>query len=214
MTYIPSRYTYEQVLELLDAEKAKSNENLKNYRYLGLFLWQQANNIGAVAFALFILYQFAVNHATYLFPWAKAVEHYGPSGQSVAVILYLVFWIVLINLIHKLLSGLQNQVHKFYVKRGFLIPNKYAGHTGEEINIVYKNMQQFIDYIAQNPELTEKDFQINETGVLLVRTIHYIDGDEKISFYLGPHLKEIIIEHTVLDFSKFDTFYRLTEEIA
>lgn len=213
MEYIPSRYTHSEVLEIIEKEKNKT----KNPLYVRLKLYRLVNLIGAFIFYSFLIYQYLEGHIIYLFPWRKLVEHYSRYGNVelgafTVPLLYGCFCLLTALLIYIILSLPIKGVQKHYEKKGLIIPSKYDRWTCEEIKVVYEQIERFSDYIERNPELTEKDFQVDRTGRYLTRTIYHMDGNEKIEFYFGPYLKEIIIEHTVLDFSKLDKAYNLIDD--
>lgn len=207
MEYISSKFTYSQVLEILNSEESKSTKNTKNPRYIVLLLSKKVSSVLVFLLAVFIYWQLFYNNTTYLFPWEKVMDSCSNS-IFVTSLLYLYFVIIYSLLLHRLLMFLCRQIENYYIKKRYIIPNKYETNSSE-IKKVYENIDLFTRYITENPELTEQDFHISMDGEKLIRDIQYMDGDVREIFYFGPALKEIIIEHRILDFSKLDKYYKL-----
>lgn len=215
INYIPSKYSYDQVIKILNEENEKSTAKWSNPAYAVLRGTAYVIRYGTFLCMIYIFWQFFFKHKTYILPLIDIVDKIkNADGMEMIssvffyIVIYFVFWYLSIKIFQKFLMFCVKKLFCICCENGIIIPDKYKA-TKVEIKRVYKDIENFLDYINTNPELKETDFFMDESKTILLRKIHHLDKDQTIRFYLGPHLKDIIINHNTLDFSELDKIYEL-----
>lgn len=214
INYIPSKYSYDQVIKILNEENEKSTAKWSNPVYAALRGTAYVIRYGSFLCMIYIFWQF-FKHKTYILPLIDILDRIKNadgiemiSSVFLYIIIYFTFWYLSIGIFQKFLMFCVEKIFDICCKNGIIIPDKYKSKK-MEIKRVYKDIENFLNYINTNPELKETDFFMNESKTILLRKIHYLDEDQTIRFYLGPHLKNIVVNHNTLDFSKLDKIYKL-----
>lgn len=218
ITYIPSAFNSEQVGHKLKESAEKATDNFENKYYtqmeIAIFICYFIPIAYLIAGAW--IFSSEIKFITKgLWMWLFKRFYQNIPDQYYSVVEWLCSWfavsvyLILSCVCFKSMRLLVQNIRKIYYEKGKVIPDKYW-KKAEEIKDVYHNVDQFIQYINEHPNLTDLDFKmIGEE--YLCQVIPHMDGDEDISFHFGPHLKEIIKDHTILDFSELDRIYGLLE---
>lgn len=215
INYIPSKYNYNQVIKILNEENEKSTAKWSNPAYAALRGAAYVIRYWSFVCMIYIFWQFFFKHKTYILPLIDIVDRIKNADEMemissvfLYIIIYFVFWYLSIKIFQKFLMFCVKKLFDICCENGIIIPDKYKA-TKVEIKRVYKDIENFLDYINTNPELKETDFFMDESKTFLLRKIHHLDEYQTIRFYLGPHLKDIVVNHNTLDFSELDKIYEL-----
>lgn len=213
--YIPSKFSYTQVKKILQTSEKSATDNFRNKKYVQLSFLRLMCSVemifvfyfGAWIFKDEIIYLSKSLTVFYLRPFIKVNAEFNTIDvivNAIPVIAFFFLFIININV----MNLIKNQISNIFYKKGDVICNKYRKKS-EQISNVYEEMDRFIKYIELNPELKADEFKLNASKSEIYRLVPHMNGDEKITFYFGPYLKEIIKDRSTLDFSKLDFCYKL-----
>lgn len=215
MNYIPSQYSYDDVLNILDKEKNSDTSRIIP-AVIVYFMLRFANDVFFLLLFMSGLYEMYVKHnfqqiffvlLNYFSQHTKYMTM--PQLSSLVSIICFFAWILVIDILSRFMNYFIKKYGDYLKKRGLLIDGKHEKNK-YEIMAVYKDIQKYEQYISDHPNLKPEDFHI-EYDTNLVHTKHYIDGDESVKFYFGSHLRDIIVSHETLDFSKLDKLYEIVK---